>query len=289
MITAALLAVLAALCNAIASVLQRDAARSVAPELGLRMGLIWALIRHPVWLWGIAALIAGFVFQAAALSMGGIALVQPVLVVELPFTMIILSWAFGAVLDRLSWLAIVTLSAGLAIFLMAAAPGHGRWSPDTTEWIVATVVTAGTIAALVVVASATKGVARPAALGVAAGLGFAFTATLIKKCTSIAQQDPGALLVSWPLYGMVAAGLCSLFLLQNALHSGTLVVAQPALTISDPIAGILYGALMFGEPIRAGPWIVLEVAGIGLMVYGVIELARSPLIQSQSSPTSARK
>ncbi|MEV4113359.1 DMT family transporter [Nonomuraea sp. NPDC049695] len=289
MITAALLAVLAALSNAVASVLQRRAARSVPPELGLRLGLIWALLRHPVWLWGIVALIAGFVFQAAALSMGGIALVQPVLVVELPFTMIILSGAFGTVLDRRSWLAIGALSAGLAAFLTAAAPGTGRWSPDATRWIVATVVTAGTIAVLVAVASLTRGAVRPAALGVAGGLGFAFTATLIKECTSIAQEDPGALLVSWPLYAMVAAGLCSLFLLQNALHSGSLVIAQPALTISDPIAGILYGALMFGEPIRTGPWIVYEVAGIGLMVFGVIELTRSPLIQGQGVTTSTGK
>jgi drug/metabolite transporter (DMT)-like permease len=279
LITAALLAVLAAGCNAGASVLQRRAARSVPPELGLRPGLIRALIGNPLWRWGIAALIAGFVFQAAALSVGGIALVQPALVIELPFTLIILSWAFDTVLDRRTWLAIGILSAGLGMFLAAAVPGSGRWSPGVTEWIMAAVVTSATIAGLVVVGAARRGPLRPAMLGVAAGIGFAFTATLIKKCVNILDHDPGALPVSWPLYAMVAAGLCSLFLLQNALHSGSLVIAQPALTISDPMAGILYGALMFGEPIRTGPWVVLEVAGAGLLVYGVVVLVRSPVIQ----------
>ncbi|MEO3868839.1 DMT family transporter [Nonomuraea sp. B12E4] len=281
MIFAALLAVLAALCNAAASVLQRRAARSVPQEFGLRLGLIWALIGNPLWRWGIAALIAGFAFQAAALSRGGVSLVQPAMVIELPFTMIILSRVFGTVLDRRSWLAIGVLSAGLAMFLTGAVPGAGQWTPDALEWIITIIVTVATVAALVAVAVLSRGPIRPAALGVAGGIGFAFTATLIKNCTTILEQDPGALLVSWPLYGMVAAGLCSVYLLQNALHSGTLVVAQPALTISDPMASILYGALLYGEPIRTGPWLVLEVAGAGLLVYGVIALARSPVIQAQ--------
>ncbi|MFF4622867.1 DMT family transporter [Nonomuraea jabiensis] len=289
MIAAALLAVLAALCNAATSVLQRRAARPLPLELGLRFGLIWALIGNPLWRWGIVAMIGGFLFQAAALSKGGIALVQPALVIELPFTMIIISWAFGTVLDGKSWLAIGALSAGLAMFLAAAVPGPGRWSPDAAEWIIAAAATSATIAALVTVGALTRGPIRAATLGVAAGIGFAFTATLIKKCTTILADDPRALPVSWPLYAMLAAGLCSLFLLQNALHSGTLVVAQPALTISDPLAGILYGALMYGEPIRAGPWLVMEAAGAGLLVYGVIALTRSPLIQEQSTTPSARK
>jgi drug/metabolite transporter (DMT)-like permease len=289
LIGAALLAVLAAACNAASSVLQRRAALSVPPELGLRPALFAALLRNPVWLWGIGMLIAGFGFQASALSTGGIALVQPVLVIELPFTMIILSWAFGAHLDGRSWLAIGALSAGLASFLAAAAPSAGRWSPDATGWVVATAVTAGAVAALVAVAAAARGSARAVALGVAAGVGFAFTATLIKECTSIAREDPGALPVSWPLYAMVTAGLCSLYLLQNALHSGTLVVAQPALTVSDPIAGVLYGTLMFGEQIRAGAWIALEAAGAGLVMYGVIVLARSPLIRTVVVAAPARR
>jgi drug/metabolite transporter (DMT)-like permease len=289
LIIAALLAVLAALCNAATSVLQRRAARPLPQELGLRLALIWALVGNPLWRWGIVAMIGGFVFQAAALSKGGIALVQPALVIELPFTMIIMSWTFGTVLDGKSWLAIGALSAGLAMFLAAAVPGPGRWSPDAAGWIVAAAATSATIAALVAVGALTRGPVRAAALGVAAGFGFAFTATLIKKCTMILADDPRALPVSWPLYAMLAAGLCSLFLLQNALHSGTLVVAQPALTISDPLAGILYGALMFGEPIRTGPWLVFEVAGAGLLVYGVIVLARSPLIQDQGVSPSTRK
>ncbi|WP_344893650.1 DMT family transporter [Nonomuraea antimicrobica] len=288
-LTAALLAVVAALCNATSTVLQRQAAQTVPAELGLRLGLIWALLGNTLWRWAIVAMIGGFVFQAAALAVGGISLVQPVLVVELAFTVIILAWAFGTVPDRREWLAIGALSAGLALFLAAADPGPGQWVPDTAAWIAAALVTTAVAAALVAAGARAGGPIRPALLGVAAGIGFAFTATLIKKCMTILEEDPGALPVSWAPYAMVAAGLCSLFLLQNTLHSGPLVVAQPALTISDPLAGILYGALMFGEPIRTGSWLVFEAAGAGLLAYGVVVLARSQLIQTRGATAPARR
>ncbi|GLW07841.1 hypothetical protein Misp01_29710 [Microtetraspora sp. NBRC 13810] len=284
------LALLAATSNAGASVLQRHAARAVPDELEFHLSLVWALIRNPVWLYGIGALILGFVFQAGALGVGGLALVQPIMTVELPITMVLLSWAFGIVLDRRSWLAVGALTVGLAMFLVAASPQAGHRLPGAGSWLLALTVTSGTILALEVVARlfVGPGPARAAILGTAGGLGFAFTATLIKETVGILRGDPGMLPFSWQPYAMVAAGLYSVFLLQNALHSGTLVAAQPALTISDPVAGILYGTLMFGEPVRSGPWIVMEVAGAAIVGWGIIVLAQSPPIRAQEA-AAARK
>jgi multidrug transporter EmrE-like cation transporter len=275
------LALFAAASNAVASVLQRRALWSVPAQKAFRPALILTLIRRPVWLGGIAALIGGFVFQAAALSFGGLALVQPVLVSELPFTMVLVSKIFGMKLGRRSSLAIGTMTAGIALFLASAAPGPGRTVPGSAEWVLATIVTTGTIIALVMAGLATTGACRSAALGVAAGIGFAFTATFMKEGTTIFERDADALATSWELYAMVAAGLCSLFLLQNALQSGPLVVAQPALTISDPVASILYGTMMFGEHVRTGLWILLEALGIGLIIYGSFLLAQSPAFRAQ--------
>ncbi len=269
------LALLAAACNATASVLQRRAVRSVPQYKAFRPALVLALIRNRVWLAGIAALIGGFVFQAAALSAGALALVQPVLVIELPFTMVLLSRMSGVKLDRRSWLAVGAMTLGVSMFLASAAPGPGRQTPTSAEWVMATVVTIGTAIGLVMVARLFTSAGRAAALGVAAGVGFAFTATFIKESTSIFQSDPAALLASWQLYAMVVAGLCSLFLLQNALQSGPLVAAQPALTVSDPVASILYGTTMFGEHVRTGTWILLEATGIALIIYGSFLLAKS--------------
>jgi drug/metabolite transporter (DMT)-like permease len=94
---------------------------------------------------------------------------------------------------------------------------------------------------------------------------------------SVQEIDrPADLLTTWPVYAMVAAGLVSLFLLQNAFQSGTLVAVQPALTISDPIASIGFGVGLFGETIRLGWWSLPELAGVALIVYGSVRLAQSP-------------
>ncbi len=52
---------------------------------------------------------------------------------------------------------------------------------------------------------------------------------------------------------MVAAGIMSVFLLQNALQSGSIVAVQRAVTLSDPVAGIALGIFLFSDQVRLGP------------------------------------
>jgi drug/metabolite transporter (DMT)-like permease len=216
---AAALAVLAAASNALASVLQRHAARTAPEDQAFRLGLIAYLIRRPAWLGGIGALIAGFLFQAAALSFGELSLVQPILVVELPFTMIFVGLLLRVRTGRRSWFAVGVLTVGLVALLLAAGPSEGDRTPGRIDWAIAILVTLGLLAGLLVAALVTAGVGRAVVLGVSAGLGFAFTAALMKQ--TVHELDrPSTLLTTWPLYGMVLAGLVSLFLLQNAFQSG---------------------------------------------------------------------
>src|SRR5205085_939039 len=69
------LAVLAALGNAAASVLQRKADREEPEGQATGLALLWHLVHRPPWLGGIAAMIVAFLLQAAALATGAIALV----------------------------------------------------------------------------------------------------------------------------------------------------------------------------------------------------------------------
>ena len=281
-------AVLAAAGNALASVLQRHAARTAPTEQAFRLGLIVYLIRRPAWLGGIGALIAGFLFQATALNFGELSLVQPLLVLELPFTLMFLRWPMkgGRTLGR-SWAAVGLLTAGLATLLLAAGPSEGNHAPRAMELLIGVAVTGGLVAGLLTAARIVPGTGRAVLLGVSAGLGFAFTAALMKQAVT-ELRHPADLLTTWPLYGMVVAGLLSLFLLQNALQSGPLVAVQPALTISDPIASIGYGVGLFGETIRLGPWVLPELVGIGLIVYGSLRLAQAPMLRPSAVTSPER-
>ncbi|MBX6387342.1 MAG: DMT family transporter [Microbispora sp.] len=285
---AVVLAVLAAAANAVASVLQRRAARSAPADEAFRPGLIWDLARRPAWLGGIGALIAGFLLQAAALTTGGLALVQPLLVAELPFTMLVAGWTFRMRVPTQMWVAVGALTAGLAGFLVAASPTPGTRLPGTLTWVISAGVTAGIIAGCVAAAIALGGPARAVLLGVAAGLGFAYTAVLMKRTVEELPAGVRALAGSWSLWAMVAAGLCSLFLLQNALQSGPLVAVQPALTVTDPVASTAYGVAMFGEDIRTGPWVLPELTGMALILYGSVLLSKYAPLRGQARMAGAR-
>ncbi|MEU8171721.1 DMT family transporter [Microbispora hainanensis] len=286
---AVVLALLAAAANAVASVLQRRAARGAPADEAFRLGLIWDLLRRPIWLGGIAALIAGFLLQAGALTSGGLALVQPLLVAELPITMLVAGWMFGVRVTPQTWLAVGALTVGLAGFLVAASPAPGDRLPGTLTWVVSAGVTAGLLACCVAAAIACGGPARAVLLGMAAGLGFAYTAVLMKRTVEELPASARTLAGSWSLWAMVAAGLCSLFLLQNALHSGPLVAVQPALTVTDPVASTAYGVAMFGEDIRTGPWVVPELVGMALILWGSVLLSRYAPLKEQARMAGAHR
>ena len=109
---AILLSLVASLCTATSSVCQCiGARRAEAEDFDLR--LLWRLARRPVWLLGLASMILGFAFQVSALHFGPLALVQPVLALELLFV-----FAYMAFLGRSrvtvgprDWLAAVAMSA----------------------------------------------------------------------------------------------------------------------------------------------------------------------------------
>lgn len=284
---AVVFAVLAAAANALASVLQRRAAKA-APASSFSPSLILEVLRDPVWLGGIGALIAAFVFQAAALSEAGLALIQPILAAELPFTMILIGWLPPRGLMRVPWAGVGALTLGLGVLLGGASPTEGDEAPSTTAWVIAVAATFGLAALLVAAAWSIPGPTRAVLLGVTTSLGFALTAAFMKTVTEKFEGGVVAVLTTWHLYAMALTGLASLMLLQSALHSGSLVAVQPALTVTDPVASIVFGVAMFGEHLRAGPWLVAEVAGVLLILLGSIGIARSPLLHEEHGAAPAR-
>jgi hypothetical protein len=174
------------------------------------------------------------------------------------------------------------MTVGLGGFLGAASPTRGRHTPGTQQWVIAGVVTVLAVGGVVFLSRLLAGAPRAAVLGTTAGTGFAFTATFMKATTNLADKGIITVLTSWEPYVMAAAGIGSVFLLQNALQSGTLVAAQPALTISDPVASVIYGVTMFGERVRTGAWVTAEAAAFALILYGSVRLSQSRAVHMRS-------
>ncbi|ROQ70639.1 hypothetical protein EDD93_5163 [Streptomyces sp. 840.1] len=283
-----LFAVLTALSNGSASVLQRRAALDVPDREAMRMSLIGHLLRQKVWLAGIALVIVAAVCQAVALATGPIAVVQPIFVIELPATLLLAGFVMRVRVPRPVWLGAAAVTAGLALGMASAAPGGGSETVHGAAWVPALVLTGLFEAALIAGARATRGNSRAALLGLAAACGYALTAALMKDAMARLSDGDGVVVLfeSWQLYATAAAGVGALFLLQNALQAGTLVAVQPCLTLGDALISVLYGVTLFGEQLRTGWWLLPELLALGLITAGCVELARSPLAAGNAAPPS---
>ncbi|MFI6858685.1 DMT family transporter [Streptomyces sp. NPDC050421] len=284
-------AVLTALSNGAASVLQRRAASTAPDSEAMRLSLIGHLLRQKVWLAGIGLVIVAAVCQAVALATGPIAVVQPIFVIELPATLLMASFVMRVRLPRPVWFGVAAVTAGLALGMASAAPGGGSATVHGAAWVPALILTGLFEAALIAGALATRGNPRAALLGLAAACAYALTAALMKD--AMARLDGGggvtALFTSWQLYAMAVAGVGALFLLQNALQAGTLVAVQPCLTLGDALISILYGVTLFGEDLRTGWWLLPELLALGLIAAGCVELARSPLASGNATAPARRR
>ena len=254
----------------------------------MRIALLLDVLRRPVWLFGLLTMVLAFGFQAAALGSGELSLVQPLLLAELPMTLLIAKFWFKAPIERRAWLGVAGMCLGVAAVLVAAEPRGGAEQASLRSMIFAAAAMCVLIGVLITVALRMEGSARAATFGAAAGAGFALTAALMKGATSeLTRHGVAAVFSSWEVYAMAAGGVASLFIWQNALQSGTLAAAQPAITFADPVLATVIGVVVFGERVRLGGWLPLEVAGAVAVVAGSIELARSPLVSGESQPTQS--
>ncbi|QGV77197.1 DMT family transporter [Streptomyces ficellus] len=270
-------ALCAATANGLATVLQRRATLTVPQTQGFRPGMVLDLLRRPLWLAGILCVIVAGVGQAAALATGPLALVQPLFVLELPLALL-----FGSLADRRSmaprlWAAVAAVVGGLVLAMVAASPQGNRTRVPLDRWIPTLAVCA--VVVLLLTATALRrppGKARAGCLGAATAVCYALTACLMKTSMHILDDEGvGAFFTTWHTYAFAACGVAALLLLEHALQGGPLVASQPALTLGDATVSLVLGVLLYEEHLRGHWWLLPELVGVGLVVAGVLALARA--------------
>lgn len=269
------LALLAAGCNALSSVLQRKANIAEAQRRSFGLSLLLHLLSRPAWLLGVLAMIASFLLQATALNFGTLAGVEPVLVLELPLTLILGAALLHRRLHTRDWAAAAMMAAGLATLIAALSPSGGDAQGVSTPTALLALGTAiAGVLILVLLGRLGPERGRAALFGAAAGAGFGVTAGLMKLSVARLSADGVAALFSaWQTYGVVVLGIASVGLVQAALNAGTLVAAQPGITLADPLVAVLWGIVVVGEETRTGPVLLLAVLGGLLIVVAVVWLA----------------
>jgi drug/metabolite transporter (DMT)-like permease len=292
---AILLSLAASFCTATSSICQRLGARNLESSgyeaRGFDAWLVFRLARQPVWLLGFASMIAGFALQVSALHYGPLALVQPILAVELVFV-----FGYLAVVTRSrkvgwrEWLAAAAMSAGVSVFLRAASPSGGRLHAPAALWWLAGLVTL--VVVLLAIAAARGGSAarRAACLGIATGVAWGFIAAVIKELSSHLDGGPGAIFGNWSVYVLIGAGVATMLLTSHAMAAGPLAASQPGFTILDPVTAVLLGVFLFSEHLQTAPAaLAAEVVGLIVLAAGVWALSRSELITDTGTMPPGRE
>jgi len=282
-----LLALLASVCTATSSVCQRLGARD-SQSSALDVWLVFRLARRPIWLLGIASMILGFVFQVTALHYGALALVQPILALELLFVFGYMAFLGSRPVRRRDWLAAAAMSAGLALFLFASSPSGGRQHAPASLWLLAGLATLVVVVVGLALAtglrhrSPASAPQRAAILGALTGVSWGFVAAVIKEFSSHLDGGLTSIFSNWSAYVLLAAGAASLLLASHALAAGPLAASQPGFTILDPLAASLLGLFIFGEHFQtATEDLAIEALALALLVSGVSALSHSHLIDGE--------
>ena len=215
-----------------------------------------------------------------ALHLGSVALVQPLLVAQLIFTLAVVSiWSRRRLLAR-DWLAALSICAGVAVFLSVrgAAPQDGTAHRGSVLAAGAAVVVL--VGVLVVAAQGRPPTIHTTCIGSAAGLCFAFSAVLTKlTATDLIHRGIPATAVDWPGYTLAASTLLGLLLEQQAFGVGPLPIAVAAMSVVNPIASYFIGILAFDVHISTGPGALAAVCAAGvLLTLGAVRLAHSPTV-----------
>jgi drug/metabolite transporter (DMT)-like permease len=129
MALAIVFATMSALSSACSAVLQRLAVadRTAAAKPAWRTAV--DLVRSPAWLAGAVFMAGTFAFQALGLYFGPLSVVQPVLVLELIFTLALRVFLLHDRIASRTWSAAAMICAGLAAFLIVASPAEGSHVP----------------------------------------------------------------------------------------------------------------------------------------------------------------
>ncbi len=259
-------------------VITQHVASTAAParDKGWRLALY--LIRNPLWLFGVGAMVGSFVLQALALYNGQVSVVQSIMVTELVFTLVIGSVWLRRQVSAAAWVSASVTSVGLAIFLVMSEPKGGHSQATGTAWLPALLVFGGLTALFVVLAGRGSPVRRAAlyAVGLRNRVGPARRVHEIRHRAAGPGRRAAHAASTAPSTALIAAGIVGTILTQAAIHQGPLAVSQPLMVIVDPFVSVILGVWLFGERFQGGSLkIAVGVLGFAAMVVGVVFLGRT--------------
>ncbi|WP_137724144.1 DMT family transporter [Prescottella subtropica] len=278
-------ALAAALLFACASVAQQTAAAAVPED----RPLIGSLLRSPRWWAGIVGDGGGYLLQVAALALGSVLVVQPLLVSMLLFALPLSARFSGCRLTRRSWALAGALTVALAVFLIVGDPTDGNIDAPWARWALplTAVVVVLAVAALAGLSPRVDAGRRALLLGAASGGLYGVAVAFTKYVTDLFGHGLGAVAGAWQTYALLAAGAVGVYLQQRAFQVGPLSASLPAITIGEPVVAIVLGTTVLDERLRtSGVGAVVVAAAVVVMIAATIALSREQATRQTRAGTT---
>ncbi len=249
------------------------------------------LLRDPRWLLSIGGDAIGLALQVIALSTGPVVMIQPLLVIALPVSLIA-GWVLGGPRpQRGDYVACLGILSGLgAFFALLGNPGTG--SPLETRPAVIAIVVALTVGLTLCLSVRGRAAAvRAGVYGGVAGAWFGLVGVLLNATATI-WRDSGMSGLTQPeglvpLVGLLVIGAVGITLTQISFQIGALGASFPANKAADPVVAVVLGGVLLHERV---PVSVLLIAGylacLAAIVAGTIRLANPPAVPGRSADLS---
>jgi hypothetical protein len=284
MIAATALGLAAAFIFAVSAFLQQRAAHetmggdtaSLRQASGIKR-LFGSLLRSRTWLVGWLTNLCGVGTQAAALKVGSVATVQPLMSSQLLFVLALASGEQRRWPTARDWFSALAVCAGLALLLIAYGPPPLAVDAHRHRVLIATACAIGLILTLRQVSRRSRPWMAGLLIGVAAGLCHAFNAVYLKLTVEDLFRG-GALsaAIDWPVYALAVTAMTGMLLGQIAFASGPLPPAIAAMSVTNPVASFVLGILAFDAPAPRDPGVLSAIAASGaLIAAGVVGLANA--------------
>jgi hypothetical protein len=270
--------VAASALNAGSSVFEREAAGTPEVKDLFSKRLALTIAKNKKFLYGVGLQLLATVMEIIALAQGSLLIVAPLLTLDLVFLLIFLHHRYELKVAPRNWAAVIGVVVGLTIFFLCTQANGGTikykfWSWAVTLGVIAIII-AGTIMIVPRLKSAKQ---RVGLLALATACSFGLNSGLLKLC--INQLKSGGiehLILNWPLYVLIFSAALSLYLTQNTLSSGSLVISQPIIEIVQPAVSIMIGIFIFDEDLRKSAWAIIgDVFSTILLLVCIYILARS--------------
>jgi drug/metabolite transporter (DMT)-like permease len=287
---AAILALLAAVCFALAATLWQRASLGLSGVSFRNPKSFLVLLTQWVWLLGLAAQIVGVALQAAALDRGRVSIVQPLLVSTVIWTLPLGYFLTHQTVGRREILGAAIIVVGLALFASFGDPAGGLDNAPGSDWVASILVIGSACAALLVFANRGSLSTRAALLGTVAGMLYGLSATPMKPVVeNVHVEGVGGVIAGWEFWVWAAAGIIGFLFQQLSLSTGRLVPSVATVSVANPVVSVLLGALVLQERLDQNPlWhAVVAVGALCLALLGAVVISSARERESeieQSAP-----